>query len=227
MRKLLYTILIISISLSLLVTAIENSAYNKGYYMDQFEKNNTVRVTGKSMEELDIIAQSLIDYLKGKGEDELLEGHFNEKEVLHMRDVQDLFDLARLIKYTAMVIAILILIYIGIKIDKKSLGKVLLLGLFANHTLVLLIGFLAASNFTKYWTIFHHIFFTNDLWLLDPKTDLMIQMLPEQFFSGMALDIAVSFFIYLSIIQLVGLYYMKRGKKNEEEFKRDISARKR
>ena len=126
-----------------------------------------------------------------------------------------------------MVIAILILIYIGIKIDKKSLGKVLLLGLFANHTLVLLIGFLAASNFTKYWTIFHHIFFTNDLWLLDPKTDLMIQMLPEQFFSGMALDIAVSFFIYLSIIQLVGLYYMKRGKKNEEEFKRDISARKR
>lgn len=227
MKKVLYVVLIISVSLSLLVTAIENSAYNKSYYLEQFEKNKTVEVTGKSMEELEPIGQALIDYLKARGGDELLTPHFNEKEVLHMRDVQDLFNLARVLKYTTMAIAIVCLIIIGIKGDKKALGKVLFLGLFANHILVLFIGFLAASDFTKYWTIFHHIFFSNDLWLLDPKTDLMIQMLPEQFFSGMALNIVVSFFIYLSIIQLVGVFYMKRGNRNEEKFKRDVSSRKR
>ncbi|TJX13320.1 TIGR01906 family membrane protein [Tissierella creatinini] len=225
LRKVLYIVLILSISLALLVTAIENNAYNKSYYLEQFERNNTVGVTGKSLTQLDIIADSLIDYLKGRGKDELLTPHFNEKEVLHMRDVQDLFDLARLLKYASMVIAILILIYIAIRINKETLGKVLFFGLFANHILVLIIGFLMASDFTKYWTIFHHIFFTNNLWLLDPKTDIMIQMLPEQFFSGMVFNIVVSFFVFLSIIQLVGIYYMKRGRRNEERKKGNLSGK--
>ncbi len=223
MKKILYVILIISISLALLVTSIENSAYNKSFYLEQFEKNKTEEVTGKSIEDLEIIAQSLIDYLKGKGGEELLKPHFNEKEVLHMIDVQGLFDLARNIKYTSMTIAIIIMIYIAIKVNKVILGKVLFLGLFSNHILLIFIGLLVASDFTKYWTIFHHIFFTNDLWLLDPKTDLMIQMLPETFFSGMVINIVVSFFMFLSIIQIIGLYYMKRGKKHEERHKRNIS----
>lgn len=227
MKKILYVVLIIAISLSLLVTSIENSAYNKGYYLQQFEQNGTREVTGKTMEELDIIAETLIAYLKHKGGEELLRPHFNEKEVLHMVDVQDLFDLARLIKYSSMAIAIISMTYIALRVSKVALGKVLFLGLFANHVLVLIIGLLVASDFSKYWTIFHHIFFTNDLWLLDPKTDLMIQMLPEPFFSGMALNIAVSFFIYLSIIQLMGIIYMKRGSRNEEKIKGKISSRKR
>ncbi len=211
MRKILYIALILSISLALLLIAIESNAYNRSYYLKQFERNNTVGVTGKSLAQLDTIAGDLIDYLKGKGKDELLAPHFNEKEVLHMRDVQDLFNLARVLKYASMLIAIVILIYTAIRTNKKTLGKLLFFGLFTNHILVLIIGFIVASDFTKYWTVFHHIFFTNKLWLLDPNTDIMIQMLPEQFFSGMLVNIAVSFFVFLSIIQLIGIYYMKRA----------------
>lgn len=196
------------------MSAIENSAYNKDYYLKAFEENNIVEVTGRPMEDLSIIADSLIVYLKGKGGDEILTPHFNEKEIMHMKDVQVLFDYARILKYVSLGIAVAIIIYFNIIFNKKAIGKVMLFGLFANHIIVLLIGLIVATDFTKYWTIFHKIFFTNELWLLDPATDLMIQMLPESFFSGMAVKIVLSFFIYLAILQVTGLYYMKRSIKN-------------
>ena len=212
MKKILLFLLVLSISLACLMTAIENSAYDKSYYLNAYEKYNIVKVTGKSIEELGIITDSLIDYLKGKGGDELLSPHFNEKEVLHMRDVQDLFDYARIVKYSSGALAIIVLIYLSSKEGKQLIGKTLLFGLFANHIILLGATMLIATDFNKYFTIFHHIFFTNDLWLLNPATDLMIQMLPEPFFSGMATKIGLSFFIYLAILQLVGLYYLMKGR---------------
>lgn len=219
-RKILLILLIISISLSMLMTAIENSSYDKKYYINAFEKYNIEEVTNRPMGDLSIIADSLINYLKGKGGDEILTPHFNEKEVLHMRDVVMLFDYARIVKYTCGAVAIAILIYLSAKGEKKLIGKTLLFGLFSNHILLLILGIMISTNFNKYFIIFHEIFFSNDLWLLDPNTDLMIQMLPEPFFSGMAVKIGLLFFIYLSILQVVGLYYMKKGKyKWKKDFK--------
>lgn len=212
MKKALVILLIISISIAMLMTSIENNAYSKNYYLKAFKKFNIEEVTGKSIENLGEISDSLIAYLKGEGYDELLIPYFNDKEVAHMRDVQDLFDQARVLKYFSMTLSLILIIYLGIKKGKKSLGKILFYGLFANHVIVLLIALVIVTEFNKYWTIFHHIFFTNNLWLLNPKTDLMIQMLPEQFFSGIALNIMLSFFLYLAIIQLIGYYYIKKGR---------------
>ncbi|HSN67432.1 MAG TPA: DUF1461 domain-containing protein, partial [Fusibacter sp.] len=47
------------------------------------------------------------------------------------------------------------------------------------------LGTLIALYFIDFdWAFrkFHEIFFTNDLWLLDPKTDRLIQMMPLEFF---------------------------------------------
>ena len=200
------------------MTAIENTTYTKACYINAFQKYNIVKETGKSIEELGVISDSLIEYLKGKGADELLTKHFNEREILHMRDVQNLFNYARMVKYSTMLLAIMILIYLSAKGYKNQIGKTLFFGLFANHITLIALALIVSTNFNKYFTLFHHIFFTNDLWLLDPKTDLMIQMLPEAFFSGMALKILLSFIMYLSIIQLIAfkyhslLYYMMKGR---------------
>ena len=45
---------------------------------------------------------------------------------------------------------------------------------------------LISTDFTKYFTIFHLIFFDNDDWLLNPKTDLLINIVPEGFFRDTA-----------------------------------------
>ncbi|NLY44646.1 MAG: TIGR01906 family membrane protein [Tissierella sp.] len=212
MKRLVGIILIISISLSLLVLSIETSSYNKTYYINSYEKYNIVQRTGESLEHLSTITDDIILYLKGDGGDELLSPYFNEREVLHMRDVQNLFNLARVIKYSGLIIAMMILAYFLYKKEFLFIGKTLLYGPIMTYILLVVLGLLASTDFNKYFTYFHLIFFTNDLWLLNPKTDLMIQMLPEPFFMGMGIRIMLSFFIYLSILQVVGYLYKRKGK---------------
>lgn len=219
MKKILAIILILSISLTFLMVAIEINSYNKNYYLNSYIKHDIERVTGRNLNDLNAITDDLIDYLKAKGGDELLKHHFNEREILHMHDVQALFDYARLVKYIFGLISIALLAYLGNNKEFIILGRTLTFGLFINHIFLLIMGLLVVSNFNKYFTIFHHIFFTNDLWILDPKTDLMIQMLPEEFFYGMAIRIGLSFFMFLSILQLAGLYYIKKGKGNGEKIR--------
>jgi len=47
-----------------------------------------------------------------------------------------------------------------------------------------------AVNFNKAFVIFHKIFFDNDDWLFDPRTDEIINILPEEFFYHCAVFIA-------------------------------------
>ncbi len=221
MKKLhlfLLVFLIFSISLIALVLAIEENAYDLGYYMDSFEENEVYMVTGKSQDELNIISKDIISYLKGREKDTFLDKHFNEREVLHMIDVLDLFNLARVIKLISGVISVIIIFYF-LKLGLSGLlGKWIGLGLFANHILILMLFLLIIIDFTRYFTIFHEIFFSNDLWLLDPRTDLLIQMLPEPFFVNMAKNIGLSFLKYLSIAQIIGYVFYKKGKYNIPHF---------
>ena len=40
----------------------------------------------------------------------------------------------------------------------------------------------AAVDFDSLFILFHKLSFTNDLWLLDPQTDLLIRLMPTEFF---------------------------------------------
>ena len=60
------------------------------------------------------------------------------------------------------------------------------------------VGIVALVGFDGAWNQLHEVLFTNDLWLLDPRTDRLIQMFPETFWAeatfivvGMALAEAV------------------------------------
>ncbi|MFY9213151.1 MAG: TIGR01906 family membrane protein [Tissierellaceae bacterium] len=224
MKKLLALILVISISLSLLAISIEMNSYNKKYYTQSFERYGVVEVTGKSMDDLEVITEDIILYLKGRGGDELLNTHFNEREVLHMRDVQDLFNLARTLKYTGLFLAILIVGYYIYKKEGLGFGRALFLGPFVIYGIFLFLALIISRDFNKYFTYFHLIFFTNDLWILDPNKDLMIQMLPEPFFMGIALRIMLSFLIFMSIIQLAGFILIRKGMKSDEKLSSQVEG---
>lgn len=215
MKKILGIILIIAISLSFLVISLETNTYNKNYYLTSYEKYDIEEVSGKSIKELERITDKLILYLRGKGGEDLLRPHYNEREILHMIDVKILFNLARTIKYLGLIISAILIGYFFKKSQYKFLQKTLGLGLFSNHILLGLVAILATTNFNKYFTYFHLIFFTNDLWLLNPKTDLLIQMLPEAFFMGIAMRIGLYFLLYLSIVQMVAYVFLGKAQIGE------------
>ena len=52
-------------------------------------------------------------------------------------------------------------------------------------------GIWAAVDFNSAFNFFHRILFTNDLWLLNPETDLLIRICPSSMFANLGLRIAL------------------------------------
>lgn len=68
----------------------------------------------------------------------------------------------------------------------RAWGKALIGGSALFLGLAGLLALACALDFNRAFLAFHHLFFTNDLWLLNPATDLMIRLLPETFFAQVA-----------------------------------------
>ena len=74
-------------------------------------------------------------------------------------------------------------------------------------------GFLFSRDFNKYFVIFHHIFFNNNLWILDPAEDYMIRMLPEDFFYDMVMRIGSIFAVFLIVSFVCSIVQKKINKR--------------
>lgn len=147
---------------------------------------------------------------------------FGPREKEHMVDVKVLYIGARGVRTFSLAGAV-VLIALSFFIGKKHAARILckaFLWVSGGFVIVVAaIGLYAAVDFSAFWTSFHHVFFTNDLWLLDPKTDVLIQMVPEQFFSDLVARIIVRFvsiFVTLNLAAIIGLTLIKRRERAVE-----------
>lgn len=213
MRKLFSIILIIFLPLYVLLTLVEVNTFNKEFYLKSYESYGVLDVTGKNLEELDIVTEDLLSYLEDNSLDEkILTSHFNEREIKHMKDVKFLFKYGFIVKKLAFVLSILSILYLLSHGGIRNLSKVIFYGNFIWLGIILLLLLVSTIDFNKYFTYFHLIFFNNDLWILDPNTDLLIQMLSEQFFISIFKRIVLLFMIVLAIIQIISFIIIKKRK---------------
>lgn len=75
---------------------------------------------------------------------------------------------------------------------------------------------LMMQDFNKYFTQFHLIFFDNDDWILNPQTDLLINIVPEGFFRDTAFLIAGIFLASAAILWIGSGVWKKRIHKRLE-----------
>ncbi|MGI5901508.1 MAG: TIGR01906 family membrane protein [Desulfitobacteriia bacterium] len=186
------------------LTSVNHSVFRLDFYRTEYIKMQSSAKVGISEQELMSSTEKLLAYIKGDLEDlrfkAVVKGterqFLSEREIAHMVDVRDLYRQAMMVRNGG--IALLIILFIttlwlaGKKFwrfwARGYLGAfVLCLGLAA----ILFWGM--KSDFTTFWTNFHLLFFTNDLWRLDPATDVLIQMFPEQFFYNLAFRVLLSF----------------------------------
>ena len=112
----------------------------------------------------------------------------NAREQQHMRDVRDLIVLAdRISQASAFVAALLVVAAAWTGAGLAHRATTGLLGVLAGMgALVLVAGaFLLAMNtagFERLFVLMHETLFTNDLWLLNPSTDILIRMMPQPLF---------------------------------------------
>ncbi len=226
----------ISAILILLITSIQWNCFDRGFYEREYESMNTAASLHMSHEDLMKATETLLDYLEDTRDDvsvtidvyELPREAFNERESLHMVDVKALYQFALHVRVLAIIVLVASFAWMWAD-QKKTMWKFLSIAFVqcAVSFLCLLafLGMWAAIDFTSLWESFHHLFFRNDLWLLNPRTDLMINMFPEDFFFHMVLRIAWMFIIGFSALLGASLWclffektaWLKKATKEEEQ----------
>ena len=72
---------------------------------------------------------------------------------------------------------------------EKGFARGVLLGLRVSGCLGAALLIWGAADFDGLFTAFHRVAFPNGGWLLDPRTDLLIRLMPTAFFTDLALRI--------------------------------------
>lgn len=211
MNRVLSIVVVLSCFFLLFSFSTEAMSQDQAYYVAQMEKNGIPDVTGKSMDSLSEISSALRAYLK-RGEGDILAPYFSASEIDHMVDVYALFKLMRTLTVFILGFAALSLYILSLRTGWRRTLKMTGESAIGVLVALLLFSIIVALNFHAAWFKFHEIFFSNDLWLMDPEKDLMIQMLPEPFFFGMVKRIGLT--VLAGMIGLSGLYFIK-GDSNE------------
>ena len=131
---------------------------------------------------------------------------FTDLEKAHLADCRELF----LKGIRARVIACLILaafvIFFYVHNGKQKTPVLLAEGYLRSlgfvAVMAAVIAILCVIDFTQVFTVFHHIFFDNDLWILDPRKDNLINIMQEDVFSDAAMWIAG---IWLAVSALIAV----------------------
>lgn len=210
-----------SVILILLVTSIDINCFNKSFFASEYTKMETAQSLHMSNEDLMKATNALLDYLQDDRDDidvdievyDMDRKAFNERETLHMVDVKNLYQFALHLRLGAIVVLIGSIAYLIYEKKRDSLHE--LSHAYAKTALyflmfVAMLGIWAAVDFTSLWESFHRLFFDNDLWLLNPRTDLMINMFPEDFFFHMVLRITGMFLLVFVGLWIASLYDMKK-----------------
>ena len=146
----------------------------------------------------------------------VLSDFYSLRSKIHMGDVRNLIMNFR----NGCFIAIVICIYTLFKIKNMENGITLLKNayiksLIAVFIIICFIIIFASTNFNLFFTKFHEVLFTNDLWLLDPSADYIICLLPEELFMTYGIRIIVAMIIAI-LLPVLCLHFLSKTQLHQE-----------
>jgi integral membrane protein (TIGR01906 family) len=190
-------------------------------YNYDFEKYGVSRTTGLAEVELENVAAELISYFNSGEENIRLtaikDGKpfelFNEREVIHLRDVKGLIWLGyRLLVGTLLYILSYTAVRLFWRRERRQLALSVVYGSGVTLALVLVLGLGALLDFDRFFLQFHLISFANDLWMLDPTRDYLIMLFPSGFWYDATLFCALTTVGMALVLGAVGAVYLKKRK---------------
>ena len=201
--------------LLLIPAMVLRPAEKKDSLLQLFELHADTEISGISRNSYPELAEALSSFLAGNtvtAQVMLTRGSedfpaFSDKELLHLQDVKDLFVLSHRVSLAGVLTIIVTIFIIIIEQNGNAFGKAFIIVRSLKFSLGLSILFLLAGsvltalNFNNSFTLMHRLVFSNDLWLLDPQADLLVQLMPEPFFIAYAHTalIRVAFFLIISL----------------------------
>ena len=184
--------------LALLTGIIRGFAGSASLFLREMERFAPPENTGLPAGEYPGMAAHIADYLAGRkdsfqyeisGADGGRAACFHDYELVHMADCRGLIRLDGIV-FLACLILIPVSAGILIRLRKETLPEAFCgvkTALWALSVLAAGLMLWAAVSFDGLFLTFHRVAFTNDLWLLDPRTDLLIRLMPQAMFVDLGL----------------------------------------
>lgn len=213
------------IIIAVLFTSLQICMNQENWYYESYVKYGTAKDTLISEKDMTRAIFRLIDYMEGRVDDIQLtvseNGQqvemYNQQEIEHMVDVRALYQAWRAVRdYGTIAAAVLLIISIimlkkGERMHTICRGFIIAAGVFM--LVLVALGIWVAVDFNSFWTEFHHLFFTNDLWLMDYATCRMIRICPLQLFNDIVVRFALIFLIPFAAMVILAALGIKRSRK--------------
>ncbi len=207
LKKNLYALgMALFIIITLLLFNITLIFEDDGFVTGQLEQQKASEKVENAFE----IDRNIRDYITTINE--LNTTQLSEREILHLEDVKSLYNAGQ-------IVAALFFFLIFLGFFYRLAPPVWQQGvwLFCVMFLLLALSALARNYFDFMFTLFHKVFFTNDLWILYPH-HVMINIYPQEFFlNSFLLAIKRTFFMGLTISVLLTATFFFRFKKKEKQ----------
>ncbi|MDA0263303.1 MAG: TIGR01906 family membrane protein [Chloroflexi bacterium] len=203
MGRLAWALFIIAVPMFLVTGSVTWAFNSPGLYNNGFEKYSISRVSGITDPDLRQVGADLRSFFNSRDNEPLSvqtrifgreQELFNDREVAHMKDVRQLVRGVYVLllvsgAYLAAMIAA------GFIRQRRRfvepLARQALRG--GGLTLVLLLAFgvVALTGFDSAFLLFHKLSFANNFWQLDPRTDYLVLIFPQDFWFDTTLWVAV------------------------------------
>ena len=230
---------VVAVPVFLLLSNVRVAAMEPRVYEYSFETYDAPARTGIDRAQLNRAAQDIAHYFRNDepllttrviidGDEQAL---FNPREVQHMRDVKALFRSVFRIHEVAFVYVVAYVAAVFLWSREQSMrhlarqaiaAGLAAAGLLAVGAVAVLVGF---DNLFRQ---FHVLSFANDFWLLDARTDHLIQMFPQNFWFDVTLAVGVATIAEGAALALVGFAYVQwldyRERHRDERESRSTSA---
>ncbi len=214
-RQISTLLFIIALPVALVTTNIRivmNEPRVYEYAVDHFD---TTVTTGIVRSELLRASGELRDFFNGGEPDpasiRVLDGGesiplFSMKEAQHLRDVRDVFQMTFRVQEGAIIfiMAYVVMVFFWAREGSlRRLAREVLISAGASFVVLGVFGLFAVAGFDAAFERFHLIAFDNDLWQLDPRTDHLIQMFPEDFWFDVTLWVTIATAVELAVLSVV------------------------
>lgn len=212
-------IIIVGILISILtyLYVFEAYAFNDSFYIKHFKALKVNEIVGISTTDLEKVTSELVSYIDtGAGDLHVTATiggkeieYFNAKEQAHLNDIKNLIRKARKIRNNIIILTAVLGLFALYRMRKtiSRISQILFSTVIASFITLVILGILYLSDFDMAFRKFHELLFYNNLWLLNPAKDRLLQMMPLEFFMTFTvyclgtifLINAVFLFVYISI----------------------------
>lgn len=168
-----------------------NSMYTYEYGFDKYSVSDATNIDRAQLSE---VARRLVDYFNSKEETPQIEGLelFQERELVHLKDVRELFQLDYRIQMLSLacIVVYALLFLLWRKERWQDLAKGIRWGCALTLVFIIMLSIASVFSFDQVFIRFHYLVFgdpSHSPWIFDPSRDYLIRLFPPPFWQDIAM----------------------------------------